>query len=369
MKTLFVVMLVIVITALSCGNVAQSTNSLGSMLSSIPSELASNSVLWFNNIEKIKKLAGVESDIAPNDFINAATEHEVVLRRMELMAGLTLSGFDGGMYLEEWSKIFGYDMFDIDQEIWAENWVQPNSTHPLCSVMKGHFDKNNITDKLQGIGYQLKKYSSNEYYSINADHQTGEIRSSQTARMSMAFLNRMQVQEQDIIAAPADDEFFSVLDVRSGKQTSLKDLPAYTRTSEELGDILGAALIPRSMLRSNNVNSDWGKIGAYALIGIGYLVEGQERKMVIILYYPDKSALADIDEMKHRLAEYSITAGNAKTSLLSDLFIIGKPEATVLGTDSIMKIELKYKPETMSILWSDMVAARDLGFLIADPLE
>jgi len=370
MKRLFAVILVVAMFALSCGQVSQNTSitsDLDLMLSIVPSELASNNILWFSNMERIKELAGVNPDTDANEFIHVTgAEYQ---HRLDLIAGYTLSDFSGGVHLERWQDAFGFDAFDTSQEIWAESLIQPNSTRPLFSVMKGNFDKNNVIGKLNSLGYQLKNYASIDYYSINADYQFGDIKSSSAARMAMAYLNRVMVKEGEIIAAPADDIFFSVLDVRSGKQSSLEDSLAYTRVAESLGDVLGAALVPQSQLRSKNVSADWDNLHTYDLAGIGYRVEGQDRKVVIALHYADKSAADDSDELGRRMAEYVVTTGNLKTPLLTDLFYIGDPEVTVYGPDSILKVELEYKPDTPRTLWSDMVQSQDFGFLVSNPSQ
>jgi hypothetical protein len=318
-------------------------------------------------MELIKELAGVDPDADLNEYVNKETEIEVYRLRMDLLAGHTLSDFSGGVELERWQDAFGFNAFETSQEIWAESLLQPNITRPLFSVMKGDFDTTNIIEKFNGLGYQRKTYESIDYYSINEDYQVGDARNSEEARLAMFFLNRIMVTDQEIIAAPADDVFFSALDARLSEQSSLKDSPTYTRVAHALtGGVLGAALIPQSILRSENVGADWGILNTYDLVGIGYLVEGQNRKIMLALHYPDNSAADDIDELNHRMAEYEVTNGVPKPSLLFDLFEIGKPEATTYGPDSILKVELVYKPDTPSTLWSALVESQDLGFLVVN---
>ncbi len=175
------------------------------------------------------------------------------------------------------------------------------------------------------------------------------------------------MKDQEIIAAPADDIFFSVLEARSDKQSSLKDAPAYTRVAESLGDVLSAALVPQSQIHSQNVSAEWGNLHMYDLAGIGYRMDRQDRKVIIVLHYPDKSAAGDVEELGRRLADYSEITRNLETPRLADLFDIETPEATVYGTDSILKVELKYKSDTPSTLWSEMVESQDLGFLVVSP--
>jgi len=362
---LIFITLVAVIFASSCGPTSQNTD-LGQMLSEIPSQSAEDSILWFTNMERIKELAGVDPDTGLNEYVNKTTEREVYQLRMDLLYGYNLSPFSGGVHLVRWQDTFGYDAFDTSQEIWISQ-VEQKGARPLFSVMKGNFDKPKIIEKLNNLGYQLKEYASIDYYSINEDYHLGGPSAPSAFLMAKSFLNRGMVKEGEIIAAPADDIFFSVLDVRSGKQSSLEDSLAYTRVAEALGDVLGVALVPQSVLRSENVSEDWDNLHTYDLAGIGYRVEGQDRKVVIALHYADKSAANDIDELNRRMAEYVVTTGNLKTPLLADLFYIGDPEVTVYGPDSILKVELVYKPDTPSTLWSDLVESQDLGFLVSNP--
>jgi hypothetical protein len=369
MKRLFALLLVLAVSALSCGQASpkiDATSDLESMLSKVPAELASTNVLWFSNMERVKELAGVEPDTDMTEFVSATTKIDEYRRRMDLMAGYFLSDFSGGKYTEYWPDVFGFNMFNVRQEIVVESLLQPHAARPLFSIMKGNFDKDNIAEKLKGLGYQILSYSSNDYFSINADYMMGGPISNENLLMAKSFLNRMLVENQEIIAAPADDIFFPVLDARSGKQNSLSDSLAYTRIAGSLENVLGAALIRQSQLRSENIKADWGNLDIYDLAGIGYQVEGQERKLVILLHYADKSAANDIDEIKNRLTQYDITTMSFDNPSLSSLFDIGEPEAINYDSDSILKVELVYRPETPSTLWSELVESQDLGFLVPD---
>jgi hypothetical protein len=172
------------IFALSCGQASQNTGVLNSMLSSIPSELASNNILWFSNMERIKELAGVDPDTDMNEFIHV-TGAELQLRQ-NLIAGCFLSEFSGESHMEYWPDAFGYNTFDTRQEIMVESPIKPNTARPLFSVMKGNFDQNLITGKLDNLGYQLKNHESTDYYSINDDYQISKS-SSSAAGMASFF--------------------------------------------------------------------------------------------------------------------------------------------------------------------------------------
>lgn len=366
MKRLIIMMLVIALFMISCKPITQSTSpgALRSILSTVPSELASNNILWFNDMEKMKEMTGEAADADPIEFLKGTTEAEYG-RRQDIFAGYSPSDFSGGSFMEYWPDAFGFDAFDTSQEVWGTSLVEQNGARPTFSIMKGNFDNNSIVNKLNSLGYQLQKYSSVDYYSIRADYEV-DIKSSGASRMAMANLNRMLVEEKEIVASPADSMFFLILDVRSAKQSSVKDSLAYTRVAGVLGDVLGAALIPISQLRSKNINTKWGSLHDYDLAGIGYRLEGQDAKAIVAIHYPDKSAASDSEELASRMAEYEITIGSLSTPRLSDLFDISAPKVLAYEADSILEIELAYKAGTPKTIWNSLVVSQDLGFLVTN---
>lgn len=378
MRRLAVAILLVAVLALSCGQGSQNTSitpevnsDLGQMLAEIPSELASSNMLWFSNMERVREMAGAGPDIdyaSYTQLLRSTADRQESQRLMDLLSGLMSSQFSGEKYSEYWKDAFGYDMFMLDREIMVEESVPPNAKRPLFSVMKAGFDKSDMVGKLDGLGYERKSYDGMEFYSINADYQL-DMRSSGAGRMAMGFLNRMLVNEQEIIAAPADEIFFQVLNVRLGKEKSLGDSIAYTTVAASLGDVLGAAIIPRSQLQSKNVSTEWGELHEYDLAAIGYWMEGRDKKVVIVLHYPNKSAASDIEELKRRMAGYVLMDGHPAPRGLADLFEIGEPAATAYEKDSVLKVELAYKANTRSYLWNTMVTLNELGFLVANPAK
>jgi hypothetical protein len=359
MKMIFAVILVLVLLSSSCGHVAQDTV-LQSMLSEVPSEVASNCILWFSNIQKMKELTGEDLGAKEIEYFKGDTDEEY-LRRQNIFSGWNRSRFSG---YANWSEYFGYNTFDINLEIWAETMDKSMSTRPLFSVMRGNFDTNTIDKKLTGREYRVAEYAQHKYYSIYKDFG---VNLKSDISVAMPYLNRMMVTEKQIIAAPSDELLFSVLDVRSGKKDSLVDSPAYTRVAAALGDVMGAAFVPESQLFSENVNKDWSTLHDFELIGIGYSFGEEIQSIVIVIYYPDDSAVKDIDELQRRMGEYELSMERFKNPQLPGLFDITEPQAVTVGSGSLLKTKLVYKKDTPRSLWVEFIATCDLGFLVADP--
>ncbi len=363
-KFIIVLLLLSIISSLSASSCGRGTtdNSLDSMFYAVPLSMASNAVLWFGNMERIKEQAGLGPDTSWYEYVNEETQPEVYRQRMDFLEGYGTSPFSGIRYLSMWKDAFGFDAFTNNQEIWAESMTISGETHSLFSIMKGNFNKDAIVSKLEGLGYELKEYGQTKYYSIHEDYSFGGRDAPQPFLMTHGLLNRIMVTEREIIAAPSDDIFFKVLDARNNDQQSLQQSSAYNKVAKALGDVLGAAIVPPSQVISENIDTTWGKLHEYDLIGIGYTVENGQAKTTIIVHYPDDSAEDDITELSRRLSEYKMSGQIP----LSERFEISEPEAISYGPDSILKIELAFLQDAPRT-WIWMIAGRDLGFLVINP--
>ena len=136
MKRLVLVTVVIALLSLSCGPAGHATR-LETMLASVPADAASGNVVWFSDMQRIKQLADVPADANLTDFINTDLVKKDVDRRLDLLAGYTLSDFSGGRTAERWSDTFGFNFFDTNQEIWLETLLKPNTTRPLFGSVLG----------------------------------------------------------------------------------------------------------------------------------------------------------------------------------------------------------------------------------------
>jgi len=318
-------------------------------------------------MEKMIELTGKDPDIGAREFFMWTSEEEAQ-HLDNIFSGWVQSEFSGARHTFDWPEYFGYDVLDMSREVWVQKPSWSDSSLVPFSVMEGDFNKENIVDKLEALGYQLQEHASFEYYSIHEDYSVGGRDAPEVFRKALGYMNRVMVTDREIIAAPADAILFNVLDVCSVEESALDESPAYTRVAEALGDVSGAGLIPRSILRSLNVDAEWGTLHQYDLVGLGYIYGEKDPKLVIVLYYPDDSAADDIDELNRRMAEYVVAAGHLDTPL-SELFGIGEPEAISNGPGSILKVELTFRTDTRREIWKVMVQFEDLGFLVADQSE
>ncbi len=359
MKRLVLVIVTVALLSLSCGPAGHVTR-LEVMLASVPAVAASGNVVWFSDMQRIKQLAGLPANPGVNDFINPDMSREEVVRRGELVAGYALSDFSGGVKAVGWADTFGFNFLDTDQEIWVESLPKPNTTRSLFSVMKGRFDADAIINKLTALGYQDRVDAGVSYYSLHADYGFAD-----PITPAVSFLNRIMVRQRDIIAAPADALMFPALETFADARVSLESSSTYDRVARTLDDVLGAALLPPAALAPGASGSSPGASPAFDLAGIAYRVDGRQRSMELVLHYPDGTAAQHIAALEHRLAAAEVTVDTVSPPVkLNDLFDIGPVRAVTYGPDSILKVDLAYRPDTKSEVWSRLVESGQFAFLM-----
>lgn len=367
MKRLFIITLLLTFFLSSCASSQQTA--LESMLSSIPAGLAADNIVWFTDLQRIKDLAGVEPDAGFSDYVWREMDHDLYLKRMNLLNGTTDSPFSGGQYLSVWSDTFGFDLFDTTREIWVMELIEANKSRDLFSVMEGDFNKPDIVQKLESVGYTSLDHTWSTYYAIGDDNQT------EFSPISMGFyarnqMSRIMVTGDRIIAARSDELLFPLLDAPQNKANTLANSVPYTSIAETLGDVLGAAFVPPSKTGAENTGPDWDRLHDWDLAGIGFTVEDEDLKLIIALHYPDGSASNDIDELSCRMSHYLVAPEmGPDPALLSETFTIGKPEAITDKTGSVLKVELDYKAEEIRLPWYFLITLQQLGFLAIDPTE
>jgi hypothetical protein len=354
MKRLLLSVLPALLVLCSCQLQAENENELDSMLSIVPLEAASINLLWLGDMNKIRNAADVGPDISIDDFINV--EKAELQRRLEILAGYPESDYSGGSHLEIWADTYGFDALDTNQELWIQKITSAEDTAPF-SIMQGEFDQKAIINKLENLGYELRSYKSTEFYSINEDYQIAAD-ATQAPLPACFLLNRIMLTDKQIIAAPADKILFALIEGQAGKSQSIKEYPGYTGVIETLGDVLGAGIRPVSTIEADKEPEQPG-LHNYDLVGIGYEYTKDEQKVVIVIHYPDNSAVNDIENVQKRITEYQVPGYQDK--LLADLFIIGEPQVITQEADSLLKVELVYRAGTPRALWTSLI--QPPGFL------
>jgi len=354
-KKIYAMVFITILLATSCTDSA-SQSPMQSLFSDVPAELATTSILWFNNMEKMKELTNEGPDKEPIDYIRGDTEEEKILIE-NIFGGLSTSVYNS-------HAAFSYGAFDMNTEVWAEAKVLPNSTNPLFSIARGNFNAELIIDELSNQGFTIAEYDSNKYYTNENGGFTPGI-----PLTEVMYITKMVVSNEQIIAAASENELFPILDTQSEQKTTIENLPAYTTTSSALGNVLGAALIPKSQLICEYVNEDWNRLHDYDLVGIGYFFQEDLPSIYITIFYPDDSAKKDVDELRRRLSEYEVSIEGLSSKQLSGLFDIGYPEVIDYESGSVLKTELTYKTDTPRFLWVALILTCDLGFLVVDPSQ
>lgn len=341
------------------------------MLGFVP-ESFHDKVIWFGDRGRALRLTKLEG-VTSQEAVLALSEEERQ-RFVQIVGGVAFSRFSGGSATIMWQETFGYGPLAVSREVWSSRppWG--------FSVMEGNFDEALIVSRLKGLGYKEKEHNGTIYYSHLGDYEVDFT--SPVTRLALAQMNRVAVEGYTIIAAPADKIFFTVLDTWQGKARSLRDIPAYLALAHSMGDLVSAAILPRSeALKPGDALWDprsyykfakgWGRLHDYQLVGLGYRTDGEERAMVIALFYGDPlAAAADAQELKKRLEDYIVFTAlpQRKDTPLMNFCQATEPQVIRWKQSSALAVECKFRADAPN-LWSFMVEFRDLLFLVPDPSE
>jgi hypothetical protein len=348
---------------------AKLTN-LARLLSLVPYAFLEKNDVWFGDQKAAKELNGISDVNSQEAFLQLSSDQ----RKQVLTA---LQGIAGVFTINNWQKIApltGYDVWSVDRSIFV-NMPPPWAYY----ISEGQFDKEVITGKLMGLGYQKVAYGSYSYYKINDDFSTG-IPLNPVSAQVLAAMNRIAILDSTVIIAPATDIMTELLDTLAGKATAAIDNPGCRALAASLGDLLsGVIMNPERTLNLNppqkmplfefTVPSDWGVLHQYELTGIGFKNDGKDRYWVISLYYKDaQDATEDADILANRLKNYIF---NTHLNQTPGQTLKPVPLTLYPGTvnpSATLTIECRYKRETGGGYWQFPVTeSRDLLFLAPDP--
>lgn len=353
------------------GDEAIETN-LSNMLGYVPYSFLKEHDIWYGDPGTVKELYGLE-DITSLKSIEQMPVEE---RRdvMNTISAVPVPYFTNNYF--QIVSIIGWDGFMTDRAVFHE-------TPPPWgfAVAEGNFDESLIASKLTEQGYEKAEYGSYTYFRKNEDMNSDIM--SEIGGQVLAQLNRVAVVDNTIITAPATDIMTGILDAMTGNVTSIIENPACLAVADSLGDVLGAVLITPDRLFQITPATEkpafdfapavkWGTLHEYALIGMGYEDNGNERYWKISLYYDDKEVAAlDADELSFRLNRYVFNTHleQSENVLLITKYEVDEPVIKEYADGATLTIACRYLPDTTGSgsLFTLVVQSRDLLFLAPDP--
>jgi hypothetical protein len=249
------------------------------------------------------------------------------------------------------------------------------------AYIEGEYQAATVQELLLGLGYKERQAAERTYYAIREDYQ-GDAKDP-TSRMVLNTMNRVYVDESVLISAPATDMIEGVLETWAGEQPSVLGNTGFAHIGEALWDTLSTAIMPRSAAFDTSRFSEgqrpqfkeqetWGMLHEWEVAGFGFGKDADgEKWYAISLFYSDPDAAeADASELVHRMETYETVYQDYPEHPFVDMEIVSTSYVDY-EDGSVLTVRYRAPGATIPfrggphpVIWFELVAARDLGFLV-----
>ncbi len=276
----------------------------------------------------------------------------------------------------ELAPVIGFDGMAIDRMVFT-GIIPPRS----FSISEGYFDEELIAGKLADLGYETAEHGAYTYYTKGEDFNIDM--GNELSRMVLSSMNRLAVLDDTVVAAPSTEKITTILDTMAGDVPSVIDSAACRALADSLGEVLTAVMTTPDRVTSPDPNmggipafgftipEDWGLLHRYEMAAMGLKSDGEERTLIISLYYTDAGeAQDDGDVLVRRMESYSLGTQfeNMENIPLTDWLDIGEPTVRSYAGGATLTVSCRFLSEKGNIsLLLGAQGTRDTLFLAPDP--
>ncbi len=287
---------------------------------------------------------------------------------------------------------YGFDPWAFDLGVWA---AMGNRPMPKFIVSEGGFDAATVRLKLETLGqqeealaYQKVDYKGVTYFTRSEDY----LFPRSDPPLVYSALNRVVVEEDRMMAAPATFILEDLIDVREGDAPNLLESEAHLSLAREVGDgLIGGGFLTQTWINETaighargeyGVDPDvldvylegterWGTLSDYDLALFGYRDVGESRNTIIAIYYPEPDGAGkDAEELKKRWDSFHLHIDLIPVSdFCSPLSVrvVRKERASMLiGTCDVITTEKDTLFPHGPDLWLALTYTGTLEFLVDD---
>ncbi len=296
---------------------------------------------------------------------------------------------------------YGFDPWAFDLGVWASIGNRPT---PRFTVTEGGLDAVTVSERLETLGqqeealaYQKANYKGTTYYTRSEDYLF-PLRTD--APWVNAALNRVVVEDDRILAAPATFIIEDLIDVRAGDAPNLLESDAHLSLAREVGEgLIGGVFVTSAWIAEHAIGhygghhrvglttccgidpsaldvylqgpQSWKTLSDFDLALFGYRVFGESHKTIIALHYPNPAtAEKDAQELKKRWDSFHLEIDIIRVSdFCSPLSVrvVRKETASMLiGTCDVIRPENESETIRGPHLWLVLTHTGKLEFLTVD---
>ena len=300
--------------------------------------------------------------------------------------------------LSGWASLmpekYGFDPWAFDLGVWAPIGNRPT---PRFIITEGGLEAASVSERLEALGqqeeelaYQKADYKGATYYTRSEDYLFP--RSDRDPPLIHATLNRVVVEDNRMLAAPATFIIENLIDVREDDAPNLLESDAHLSLAREVGEsLIGGGFLAQTWIAENTIGHSkgdygidpdvldvylagpqrWGTLSDYDLALFGYRVLGDSHETIIALYYPDPDAAEkDAEELKKRWDSFHVKIDILPVSdLCSPLSVrvVRKERASMLiGTCDVISTQNESLFSHGPDLWMVLTYTGTLEFLVDD---
>ena len=330
--------------------------------------------VWISNEAKAVQLAGGPAPKSLEEFLELDEEERSSFFDAFAKAFPTEFVVTMRQSPREWKEKFGLDLFSLK----SSAGVGTTSGFPLKpAVLLGEISESEITRKLLNSGYEPRTYKGKEYYAIRKDFRA----SLSDSPLALNRANRVFVGKEVVVASPETASVEEFLDVLVGEAKSLRYNRLALAAIESLGETFAAVILTRTGV-FNPVGSipltyakppAWGTLDQWNILAAGSGVEDGQPYFAFTIAFDDPTAAdSNLNEVKARVENYQTLVPQRfpeSTALIEGW--PNRPLDEACNDISINALSWTYGSTItmlcqthISLLWTQLVDLRDLGFLV-----
>lgn len=210
--------------------------------------------------------------------------------RRPLYQGLPSPGAGLKDHLVKLNELLAIDLYGFDLGVWV---TQQDPRLRNFIVLQGSFDKDALTDKLLGLGYEEASHNEVVYYRL---FEEAAVDLSHPLGVMAPHLNRIAFIDDKLLLGSSDLVIHSLIDVQLENVPSLRENSTFIRLARSSGQgVLGGVLLDQRWIKRTleqrsgqwpAVADGWGTLASYQLALLGYRQTSGSGQTVVALIHP-----------------------------------------------------------------------------------
>ena len=276
-----------------------------------------------------RRAAGLDQSVGFQAYLSLPEENRRSLYRGLPTPGGRLRDFQTALY-----ETLAIDLYGFDLGVWVN---QPDLRMRNFMALQGAYNKEEIVNKLLGLGYKETQHGDVKYYRLFEEpkrfEEAKKVDLGHPLGTLAPYVNRVAFLDDKLLLGTDDLVIESLIDVQLGKVPSMRADRGYVRLARSsVEGVLGGVILNYEWLRDTwlrspeqylEVPDNWGTLGNYRLVLFGYRQTGESGQVILSLYgsaYGSaKSAERNAPELENRWKTFRPGAyqGNLVTDFCS----------------------------------------------------